>query len=82
MEAPVALLIRVVPLTYPANNMSLLLAAFFVLFGLIGIFSPRFLYKAELLSPQQIARNNRLFKRGGVVLLLVGIFLLIMAFPK
>ena len=52
-----------------------LCAALTLTLGLMGIFNPSFFYKSELLNPEQIARNKRIFKRGGIVLVILGVAL-------
>jgi hypothetical protein len=60
--------------------MSLLIAALSLIMGLIGVFRPSFFYKSELLTPQQIERNKRIWNRGGVIMIVLGIALLIVTF--
>jgi hypothetical protein len=50
-----------------------LCAALAIMLGLMGIFNPSFFYKSELLTPQQIARNKRIWNRGGIVLVILGV---------
>jgi multisubunit Na+/H+ antiporter MnhG subunit len=56
--------------------MSILIAALFLVIGLIGVFRPSFFYKSELLTPQQIERNKRIWNRGGAALIILGLVLL------
>ena len=55
--------------------MDLFIAAFMLVLGILGIFFPHFFYKAKLLTPQQIARNNRVLKRMGVTLIPLALIL-------
>jgi hypothetical protein len=48
--------------------------------GLIGVFRPSLLYKSELLTPEQIQRNKRIWKIGGMVLVVLGLSLLVLSF--
>jgi hypothetical protein len=52
-----------------------LCAALMITMGLMGIFNPSFFYKSELLTPEQIARNKRIWNRGGIALVILGITL-------
>lgn len=58
--------------------MDILIAVIFLTVGFIGIFRPGFFYKSELLTPEQLARNKRIWNRGGVVLVIGGFVLLVM----
>jgi len=60
--------------------MSTLIAVLFLAMGLLGVFHPSFFYKSELLTPEQIARNKRIWNRGGVVLIVLGLVLLVLSF--
>jgi hypothetical protein len=42
----------------------------FLTFGLIGVFFPDIIHKKELLTPEKIERNYRIFKRCGIGLLI------------
>ena len=56
-----------------------MLSAFIaIIMGLLGVFYPSFFYKSELLTPQQIERNKRIWNRGGIVLLVGGPILMAM----
>jgi hypothetical protein len=59
-------------------SMSILIGGLFLLMGLLGVFYPAFFYKAEKLSPEQIARNKRILKRCGVALIVLGLADLLM----
>ncbi len=48
--------------------------------GLLGVFHPSFFYKSELLTPEKIERNKRICNRGGVILIILGLFLLVLSF--
>lgn len=56
--------------------MNVIISFFFLAVGLTGIFRPGYFYKSELLTPQQIDRNKRIWKWGGVGLTIVGLVLL------
>ena len=58
--------------------MDFLIDFLFLVLGLLGVFYPSFLYKKELLNPQQIERNNRIWKRGGIGLIAISLALLTM----
>ena len=58
------------------------LAALTILGGLIGIFKPSLCYKSELLTPEKIAWNNKILKRGGILLVILGIIILAADFWK
>ncbi len=58
--------------------MDILIGILFLIVGFIGIFRPSFFTKTELLTPEQIARNKRIWNRGGVVLVIAGFVLLAM----
>jgi hypothetical protein len=60
--------------------MSILIAVLSLTMGLLGVFHPSFFYKSELLTPEQIERNKRICNRGGVVLIVLGLALLILSF--
>jgi hypothetical protein len=47
--------------------------------GLLLVFYPGFFYKIELLTPQQIERNKRIWKRFGIVMIIISIVLLAMS---
>jgi uncharacterized protein YjeT (DUF2065 family) len=53
--------------------MSILIGVLFIINGLLGVFYPGFFYKKNKLTPEQIARNNRIWNRCGIVLIVVGI---------
>jgi hypothetical protein len=53
--------------------MDKIVAAFFMVSGLVGIFYPGFFYKSELLTSEQIARNKRIWKLLGIAFLGFGI---------
>ena len=44
-----------------------------IVVGLMGIFNPSVFYKSELLTPEQIARNKRIWKRCGIGLVILGV---------
>jgi hypothetical protein len=58
--------------------MDFLIALLFLACGTIGVFYPSFLYKKELLTAQQIERNNRIWKWGGSSLIMLSFILLAM----
>ena len=58
--------------------MDILIAILLLIVGLIGIFRPDFFYKSELLTPEQIARNKRIWNRCGAGMAIVGFVLLAM----
>jgi len=60
--------------------MSRLIATLFLIMGLIGVFRPSLFYKSELLTPEQIQRNKRIWKIGGMVLVVLGLSLLVLSF--
>ena len=60
--------------------MSFVIASLFLIIGLIGMFRPSFFYRSEILTPQQIERNNRIWTRGGLALAGLGATLLILSF--
>lgn len=62
--------------------MSSLIAALFLIMGLIGVFRPNFFYKTELLTPEQLQRNRRIWKKGGIVLIILGIVQLALSFLR
>jgi CHASE3 domain sensor protein len=47
-----------------------------LLAGLLFVFHPSVLYKRELLTKQQVERNNRIFRRGGIVLIILSLVIL------
>jgi multisubunit Na+/H+ antiporter MnhG subunit len=53
--------------------MNMLIGILFVIVGFLGIFRPDFFYKSELLTPQKIGRNKRIWKWTGIALLLAGV---------
>jgi hypothetical protein len=53
--------------------MSILIFSLFTVFGLFGIFNPKVFYKSSALTQEKIMRNNRIWKRCGIGLVLVGI---------
>jgi len=60
--------------------MSILIAVLSLAMGLLGVFYPSFFYRSDLLTPQQIQRNKRIWNRGGVVLIILGLVLLVLSF--
>jgi hypothetical protein len=52
--------------------MNILIGILFIIVGLTGILRPSFFYKSELLTPQQIERNKRIWNRGGIGLVILG----------
>jgi hypothetical protein len=58
--------------------MDVLIGILFLIVGFIGVFRPGFFYKSELLAPQQIERNKRIWNRGGIVLVILGLIQLAM----
>jgi len=49
-----------------------------IVMGSLGVFYPSFFYKSELLTPQQIERNKRIWNRWGAIMLIGGFVLLAM----
>lgn len=49
------------------------IAALMIMFGLAGIFKSSLFYKSELLTSEQIARNKKIWKYGGIIILILGI---------
>jgi hypothetical protein len=58
--------------------MDLFLDFMVLVWGLIGVFYPSILYKKELLTPQQIERNNCICKRCGIGLIALSLAPLVM----
>ncbi len=52
--------------------MNILLGILPIVIGLVGLFRPSFYYKAELLNPEQIRKNERIWKYGGILLIVLG----------
>jgi hypothetical protein len=59
--------------------MNLLFAVLALVLGLLFLFRPSFFYQSKLLTPEQIARNNRICKCGGILFVVVGTALVLMA---
>jgi hypothetical protein len=47
-----------------------------LILGLLGVFYPSVLYKSDLLTPQQIERNRRIWKHCGMGLITFSLVLL------
>ena len=60
--------------------MHLIISILFLAFGLLGLFRPRVFYRQELLGPQQIKRNERIFFYAGMILTTLGTLVLILSF--
>lgn len=60
--------------------MNILIAILALTMGLLGVLHPSFFYKSELLTPEQLARNKRIWNRGGIVLIVIGLVLLVLSF--
>ena len=58
--------------------MSLVIAALFLTIGFLGVLSPGFFYKSELLTPEQIERNKRRLNCGGWIIIALAVALLIL----
>jgi len=56
--------------------MDILIGVIILIVGFVGIFRPNIFYKSELLTPQQIERNRRIWTRGGLALVVLGIVVL------
>jgi hypothetical protein len=52
--------------------MSILIGILFLINGLLGVFYPSFFYKKNKLTPVSIERNNRIWKRVGIGLIVCG----------
>lgn len=57
--------------------MDLFIGVLFLTGGLFAIFKPAVYYQKEKLTPAQIEKNNRLFKRGGIGLVIMSVALII-----
>lgn len=53
--------------------MSYVVGSLFLVTGLISIFKPDFFYQSNRLNEDQIARNKRIWKRVGIVLVIFGV---------
>jgi hypothetical protein len=56
--------------------MNLIISAVFCVVGLLGIFKADFFYRKALLSPEQIQRNNRIWRIVGSGLIVASATLL------
>jgi len=52
--------------------MSILIGTLFIIIGLIGIFHPSFFYDVRKLNAEKVARNERIWNRCGIGLLILG----------
>ena len=52
--------------------MDILIGILFLIVGFLGVFCPGFFFKGELLTPEKVERNKRIWKWVGVILLLAG----------
>ena len=60
--------------------MDVLIGIWLIIVGLVGIFYPSFFFKSELLTPQKIQRNKRIWRWFGISLVLGGIAVLVFVF--
>jgi hypothetical protein len=60
--------------------MSFIVAGLFIIMGLLGILYPRFFYNVKLITAEKIERNNRIWRRGGTILVILGAAIMFLAF--
>jgi hypothetical protein len=53
--------------------MDIALGVVFLVIGVLAVFKPKLLYSAESLSAERAARNERILKRLGILLTVLGI---------
>lgn len=49
------------------------LGVFILVFGVLAVFRPKLLFKAEKFSPKRAARKERFLKKIGILLIILGI---------
>jgi hypothetical protein len=55
-----------------SDQVSYLIGALFLVAGLVCAFKPELMYQRDRLTEQQIARNRRIWKRGGIFFAVMG----------
>ena len=53
--------------------MDVILGFWFVAVGLIGVLRPGFFYNSKKVTTEKIERNKRIWKRGGLGLIVTGV---------
>jgi multisubunit Na+/H+ antiporter MnhG subunit len=54
--------------------------AWFLFVGAVGLLRPTFFFRSEKLTPEQITRNTRIWRWGGLGLILAGTAILAIEF--